>query len=175
MTACPRILIACIGNIFLGDDAFGVEVARRLASRQLPDGVRLIDFGIRGYDLTLALLDEAHEVIILVDACPRGEPPGTLYVIEPDWDTGDDQASPQTMAIDMHALDPARVLRQVIAMGGRPRRTFLVGCEPTPIDPDDDPPMELSAPVAAAVAEAVTLVESLVARVREGRAVGVAD
>ena len=78
--------IAGIGNIFLGDDAFGVEVARRLAGRPLPEGVRVVDFGIRGFDLAYALLDDAHDVAILVDAAPRGEPPGTLYVIEPDWD-----------------------------------------------------------------------------------------
>src|SRR6516225_7125141 len=79
----PRILVAGIGNIFLGDDAFGVEVARRLAARPQPDGVRVADFGIRGIDLTYALLD-GYETVILVDATPRGGQPGTLYVIEPD-------------------------------------------------------------------------------------------
>src|ERR1700736_5676334 len=79
----PRILIACVGNIFLGDDAFGVEVARRLAYHPLPPGVRVIDFGIRGLDLTYALLDGC-EGPILVDAAPRGEAPGTLSVIQPD-------------------------------------------------------------------------------------------
>ncbi len=79
----PRILVAGIGNIFLGDDAFGVEVARRLSGRELPRGVRVTDFGIRGYDLAYALLD-GYETTILIDACPRGEPAGTLYVIEPD-------------------------------------------------------------------------------------------
>ena len=79
----PRILIAGIGNIFLGDDAFGVEVVRRLSTRKLPQNVRVTDFGIRGYDLAYALLD-GYDTTILVDACPRGEPAGTLYVIEPD-------------------------------------------------------------------------------------------
>ncbi len=79
----PRILIACIGNIFLGDDGFGTEVARRLASRPLPPGVILKDFGIRGLDLTYALLDP-YELVILVDACPRGGEPGTVYLVEPD-------------------------------------------------------------------------------------------
>ncbi len=77
----PTILIAGIGNIFLGDDAFGVEVARRLADRKLPDFVRVVDFGIRGFDLAYALQD-GYEHTILVDACPRGDAPGTLYVIE---------------------------------------------------------------------------------------------
>ena len=84
----PTILIAGIGNIFLGDDAFGVEVAQRLAGKKLPRGVRAIDFGIRGFDLAYALLD-GTDVTILLDACPRGEKPGTLYVIEPDLDSLD--------------------------------------------------------------------------------------
>src|SRR3954447_3910403 len=91
----PRILVAGIGNIFLGDDAFGVEVVRRLMSRPLPDGVRVADYGIRGYDLALALLDETNDVTIMVDAVPRGGPPGTLYVIEPEWEAGDAMASAQ--------------------------------------------------------------------------------
>ncbi len=79
----PRILIAGIGNIFLGDDAFGSEVARRLAAQPIPDGVRVVDFGIRGFDLAYALID-GYDATILVDATPRGGSPGTLYLIEPD-------------------------------------------------------------------------------------------
>ena len=79
----PRILVAGIGNIFLGDDAFGVEVVRRLSAREWPANVRVTDFGIRGYDLAYALLD-GYDTTILIDACPRGELAGTLYVIEPD-------------------------------------------------------------------------------------------
>ena len=79
----PSILIAGVGNIFMGDDAFGVEVAQRLSGRQLPDGVRVVDFGIRGFDLGYALMDD-QDVTILVDATPRGGDPGTIYTIEPD-------------------------------------------------------------------------------------------
>ncbi len=163
-----RILIACVGNIFLGDDAFGVEVARRLAGRSLPDHVQVVDFGIRGFDLTFALLDDAIEAAILVDAVPRGGQPGTLYVIEPEWDQAEPSDPPQPLPIEMHSLDPVRVLRLVAAMGGRPKRLLLVGCEPTPWGPDEDPPMELSIAVQAAVDQAVTLVESLAAQLSEG-------
>jgi hydrogenase maturation protease len=163
----PRLLIACIGNIFLGDDAFGVEVARRLAGRPLPEEVRLVDFGIRGYDLALALLDDATEVAILVDAAPRGEPPGTLYVIEPDWEEREGSDRYDASPIEAHSLDPVKVLRLLLALGGRPKRVLLVGCEPTPFD-EDDPPMDLSSPVKAAVDDAVVLVESLVAQLIEG-------
>ena len=170
----PRLLIAGIGNIFLGDDAFGCEVARRLAGRPRPDGVRLVDFGIRGFDLALALLDESVDVAILVDAVPRGEPPGTLYVIEPEWDR---QSGPEAGAgspVEMHSLDPVKVLRLVLTLGGQPKRVLLVGCEPTPFQEDEDPPTELSEPVRRAVDEAVRMVESLVDRLRAGEHVGMA-
>jgi hydrogenase maturation protease len=168
----PRLLIACIGNIFLGDDAFGCEVARRLAARPLPEGVRVVDFGIRGFDLALALLDDGVDLAILVDAVPRGEPPGTLYVIEPDWDEQIGLDPNEATPVEMHSLDPVKVLRLVLTLGGRPKRVLLVGCEPSPFD-EDDPPAELSAPVRESVDEAVRMVESLVVQVREGRGVGV--
>jgi hydrogenase maturation protease len=161
MTRSPQVLIACIGNIFLGDDAFGPEVARRLAGRPRPDGVRLIDFGIRGFDLALALLDEATDVAILVDAVPRGEAPGTLSVIEPEWEGGEECDSTNEARIEMHSLNPVKVFRLVRALGGRPKPVLLVGCEPAPLREDEDPATELS--------EAVRLVESLVVRVRESR------
>jgi hydrogenase maturation protease len=172
MMPSPHILIGCIGNIFLGDDGFGVAVARRLAERSMPPDVRVIDFGIRGLDLTFALLDDVYDAVILVDAVPRGGPPGTLYVLEPEWDAADAQTPDNSLAmpIETHALDPARVLKTVLALGGRPRRVLLLGCEPTPHDPDADFVMELSAPVQAAVDLAADMIESLVDQVREPRA-----
>jgi hydrogenase maturation protease len=164
----PRILIACIGNIFLGDDAFGVEVARRLQGRRLPEGTRLVDFGIRGFDLALALLDDAIDAAILVDAAPRGERPGTLYVIEPEWNESAIEEG-QGTPIETHSLDPAKVLRLVLTLGGKPKPVLLIGCEPTSFAEDEDPPMGLSPPVEAALDEAVRLVESLVEQVRDGR------
>jgi hydrogenase maturation protease len=154
----PRILIAGIGNIFLGDDAFGSEVAQRLLRRQWPDEVRVVDFGIRGLDLTYALLD-GYEVVILVDATPCGGTPGTLYAIEPELA---ESSAPAEVSIETHALDPAKVLRLAATLGGRTPRVILVGCEPTPLAEADDMQMSLSAPVQAAVDEATPLIESLV-------------
>jgi hydrogenase maturation protease len=154
-----RTLVAGIGNIFLGDDAFGVEVVRRLATKHLPPRVEVVDFGIKGLDLTYALLD-GYATAILVDAIPRGEAPGTLYVIEPEpQEAGPDdsaEALPET-----HSLNPASVLRLVRRMGGRIDRLLLVGCEPSPLDADD---MRegLSDPVAGAVDEAVNMVQALI-------------
>ena len=161
-----RILIACIGNIFLGDDGFGVEVARRLMNRQYPEGVQVRDFGIRGIDLAYTLLED-YDSLVLVDAVPRGSPPGTLFLIEPDL-TG---MSPEKgveagiMALDAHSMDPVKVLAYARTLGARPIQTLLVGCEPTPLGgSEEDPEMQmgLSEPVQAAVDEAVKMIDSLV-------------
>jgi hydrogenase maturation protease len=150
-----RVLVAGIGNVFLGDDGFGVAVAGRLARRNVPPGVDVVDFGIRGMDLAYAMQD--YDAVVLVDATPRGEPPGTLYVIEPS--VGD-----QDVAVDAHGMDPVNVLALVRSLGGDPPRTLVVGCEPqTRMSPDDDELVAaLTEPVRAALDEAVRIVESLV-------------
>jgi hydrogenase maturation protease len=164
-TENPTILIAGIGNIFLGDDAFGVEVAQRLANRKLPSGVKVVDFGIRGFDLAYALLDRL-DVTILVDACPRGGNPGTLYVIEPDLnvDTPDDFQAGQA-SVDAHSMNPMNVIRMAKLMGGYVKRILLVGCEPLTLGPEEGK-MGLSKPVAAMVEEAANRIEALVNTIR---------
>jgi hydrogenase maturation protease len=154
-----RILVAGVGNIFFGDDAFGVEVVQRLAGRPLPESVRVVDFGIRGLDLTYALLD-GYEAVILVDAVPQGGSPGTLYVIEPQV-----EPAAEDLMLQTHGMDPARVLRVAAALGGQVPRVLLVGCEPGALGGEEDMQMGLSAPVAAAVAPAVGIVESLITQV----------
>ena|SRR5665213_2941492 len=109
----PRILIAGVGNIFLGDDAFGVEVVQRLARRPPPDGVCVVDFGIRGLDLAYALCD-GYETVVLVDATPRGGLPGALYVIEPDVGETSGEAG---VLIEGHNMEPVKVLRLAATMG----------------------------------------------------------
>ncbi len=132
-----NILIAGIGNIFFGDDAFGVEVARGLAGRSLPDGIKVIDFGIRGLDLAYALLDQ-YAAVILVDAVPRGGAPGTLYVLEPDLDSADGAEESAAM-LEPHALDPHKVLRLARSLGRRPREccswAASLGCRNPTISP----------------------------------------
>ena len=161
----PRILIAGIGNIFLGDDAFGVEVVRRLAGHRLPEGVKVVDFGIRSFDLAYALCD-GYDAIILVDAVPRGEPPGTLCVIEPEIPAPAGGEAEELPAVATHNMNPATVLRLAAAMGGQVGRVFVVGCEPTPLKSEDDMEMELSPAVSEAADGAVELIESLVAGIR---------
>ncbi len=158
----PRILVAGIGNIFLGDDGFGVEVVRRLAQEQLPECVRVTDFGIRGFDLAYALQD-GYETTILVDACPHGEAPGTLYVIEPDLKELDGPDEPQAV-VEAHAMNPVNVLRMARAMNIEVKNLLLVGCEPATLGGEQGQ-MGLSAPVEGALNEAVKVVKSLIEKV----------
>jgi len=163
----PQILVAGIGNIFLGDDGFGVEVAQQLMRDELPGNVRVVDFGIRGFDLAYALMDP-YDAIILVDALPQGDTPGTLYAMEPDLSTLD-RAAPESV-VETHGMHPLKVLAMVQAMGGRPRRLFVIGCEPEPCGEDEER-MGLSAPVARAIDEAIAKIQSLIARFAEEQAV----
>jgi hydrogenase maturation protease len=161
----PRILVAGIGNIFMGDDAFGVEVARCLKERSLPPEVRVGDFGIRGFDLAYALQD-GYETTILIDAYPRGGEPGTIYVAEPDLASlGHEQA--ERTDLDAHGMDPVKILRLAASMGGPLKRVLLIGCEPATLGPEEGA-MGLSAPVTRAVNEAIDMAESLIKRILAG-------
>lgn len=158
MVSKPHTLIAGIGNIFLGDDAFGCEVVKELSGRVWPEGVRIVDFGIRGFDLAYALLEE-DEVVILIDATPRGERPGTLYTIEPD--VNEIASSSSVSAVETHGMNPLKVLSMVKSMGGKFKKILLVGCEPETFGPEEGQ-MGLSSVVQAAVPQAVEIIERLV-------------
>ena len=167
-----RTLVACLGNIFLSDDGFGVEVARRLARHELPDGVRVTDYGIRGMHLAYDLA-EGFDHTILVDTTQRGGEPGTVYLIEPEPpadQAGPDQAGPDqaddgtaTMLASMsllnaHGMQPDLVLSLAGTLGAEAGQVLVVGCEPATLDEG----IGLSAPVAAAVDDAVRMVTVLV-------------
>lgn len=156
MTTPHPILVAGIGNIFFGDDAFGSEVVRELLRerRPWPPTVRVEDFGIRSYDLAYAIMDGVDTV--LIDAVPRGQAPGTLYLIEPDLQN----LGPGTP--DGHSMDLVNVLRMIESFGGQEGKLYLIGCEPMVLE-NDEGHIGLSAPVEAAVPEAIALVERVVA------------
>ncbi|PWJ08523.1 hypothetical protein DKG34_06810 [Streptomyces sp. NWU49] len=156
----PHTLVAGVGNIFLGDDGFGVEVARRLAGQPLPEGVEVADVGIRGVHLAYQLLD-GYDTLVVLDATARGGEPGTLYLI--DAAEPADGRAPDGLALDGHRMSPDAVLAllgTLCAGTGAvpPRRTWLVGCEPGTVEEG----VGLSPRVAAAVPEAVRMVTDLV-------------
>jgi hydrogenase maturation protease len=151
-----RMLVAGVGNIFLGDDGFGPEVARRLAELDLPAQVRVTDYGIRGMHLAYDLA-EGYGTTILVDAAARGGEPGTLYVIEPDLGERPGASAPGAF-FDAHGMQPDVVFGLLGMLGGEPGRVLVVGCEPASLEHG----IGLSAPVAAAVDEAVRVVTGLI-------------
>lgn len=160
------ILVAGIGNIFLGDDAFGVEVVKELRQRPLPADVCVADFGIRSYDLAYALLD-GYYATILIDATTRGQAPGTLYLIEPNLNELDQLASP---LVDSHSMNPVTVLQLVNAFGGRPQHLYLVGCEPETFAMEEEA-IGLSETLRRAIPHAIAMIETLVTELRVGREV----
>jgi hydrogenase maturation protease len=136
-------------------------VVRRLAGRELPEGVEVVDFGIRGLDLAYALQRD-YDLVVFVDATPRGREPGTVYLLEPEIEDDGE------VVLDTHGMDPVRVIKFARTLGPTPARTFVVGCEPQTIISGEDYEemlMELSEPVRAAVDEAADLVASLVVRI----------
>lgn len=158
-----RVLVAGVGNVFLGDDGFGVEVVRRLASVDLPNWVRVADYGIRGMHLAYDIAGGDHELTIMVDATHRDEPPGTVYVIELDTSpdavpTPTDGTEVAAQFMDAHGMQPDVVLNLIHLLGADPGRVLLVGCEPAVLDHD----MSLSPAVAAAVNVAVNAVVDLI-------------
>ena len=151
----PRVLVAGIGNVFRTDDGFGPEVARRLAALPSPDGVRVVDYGIRGLHLAYDLLDP-WDALVLVDALPDRGNPGDLVVLE----IGDEHLG-DGARVDAHGMDPATVLATLAALGGRrPARTLLVGCRVADIGDG----MGLTPAVDAAVDAAVDTVRTVLTR-----------
>jgi len=147
------VLVAGIGNVFRRDDGFGSEVVGRLAVLPWPDGVRVVDYGIRGMHLAYDLLDP-WPAVVLVDALPGRAGAGGVVVLE----IGDEHLG-AAASVDAHGMDPATVLAALAALGGRlPRRTLLVGCPVT----DTGDGMGLTPAVEAAVDEAMRTVRSLV-------------
>jgi hydrogenase maturation protease len=154
------VLVAGIGNIFFTDDAFGVEVAGRLAGRTLPPGARVEDFGIRGLHLAYELL-EGYDGLILIDAVPMGEPPGTLAVIAPEMDGASMTLDDGAPVVDAHTMSPDVVLASLARLGGSVEKIFIVGCQPANLQEG----MGLTPAVAAAVDAAVEMCCQLVSEI----------
>ncbi len=150
------VLVAGIGNVFRGDDGFGVEVARRMAGARMPEGTAVVDVGVSSVHLAFDLLSASYDMLVLVDAVSRGGAPGTLYVLDVDESP---RLAPEPVS-DAHGLTPGAVLAAVRALGGAPPKTRVVGCEPASVDEG----MVLSEPVVRAVEPAIEMIRSLIER-----------
>jgi hydrogenase maturation protease len=152
-----RILVAGIGNIFLGDDGFGSEVVRHVAIPPDDPSVCLTDYGIRGMHLAYDLL-EGWDTLVLVDAVPSRGSPGALHVFE-----AEHESTSSTNGLDAHSMDPAAVFASLRALGGSPPYTVVVGCEAGSVEEG----IGLTEPVAKAVPRAARAVEEIVVALQE--------
>jgi hydrogenase maturation protease len=154
-----KTLVAGVGNIFLGDDAFGCEVVRALAGRPVPEDVQINDFGIRGVHLAYQLLD-GYDLLVLIDAAPRGNAPGTVSLLDVELDRIEPAEGP---LVDAHGMEPVSILSMLTSLGGQVARVLVVACEPESVDEG----IGLSAVVSAAVPHAVDLVEQIMTGAHE--------
>ena len=154
-----RTLVAGVGNVFLRDDAFGVEVVRLLDGQPRPPGVQIRDYGIRGVHLVYELLDGC-DLFVLIDAAARGEEPGTVSVVEVDLPRPDSPGSLPQPVMDAHDLTPDAIFALLASLGGRPGRCLVVACEPADVSAG----MGLSEPVRQALPHAVRAVQDILAR-----------
>ena len=166
-----EVLVACIGNIFLGDDGFGCEVARELKKMNVGPSIKVIDYGIRGLDLAYSLL-EPYRAVIFVDAIARSGQPGTVYILqcaEPSLD------QPRRAVFDPHSMEPVNLLAMARSLGEVTSEIFIVGCEPTDFGDEQVGRMGLSHDVAVAVPEAARAVLELIARIRSSEKLGTTE
>ena len=156
-----RILVAGVGNAWLRDDGFGSEVARRLAEREMPAGVAVMDAGTGGLDLAYEVM-RGYDALVIVDVSRQGGTPGTLYVMEADEASVDGKIE-DGEAINPHGMDPQTVLRFVKSIGAWPGRVMVIACEPEDVT---ELGFGLSEQVQAAVDRAVELVDETIAELR---------
>jgi hydrogenase maturation protease len=165
-----KTLVAGVGNIFLTDDGFGVEVAGRMAGHQLPPGVELVDFGIRGVHLAYQLL-EGYDRLVLVDAAPHGQPPGTVSLLEVDQariiPSAGAVSGGESPLVDAHGLEPGAILSMLGSLGGQVPTVLVVACEPESVEEG----LGLTPIVAAAIPRAVEMVERVLSEAGSGRPV----
>jgi hydrogenase maturation protease len=163
-----RVLVAGVGNIFLSDDGFGCEVVRRLAGEDLPEGVTVVDFGIKGVHLAYELLD-GYDTVSLVDAAPCGGTPGSLYLIEPELEEVEESplvaaaAEGDSPLVDAHGLEPDAIFGMLKALGGSVGRALVLGCEPEDVSEG----IGLTPTVEAAVDPAVRRLVEIVRKVHD--------
>jgi hydrogenase maturation protease len=157
----PRILVAGIGNIFLGDDGFGCEVVRELVTMGVSREAKVVDYGIRGLDLAYALL-EPYEVVVFVDAIARAGQPGSVYLLQP---VNPEKDGGGETALDPHAMDPMHLMAMARSLGEIKAEIYIVGCEPNDFGDELEGRMGLSTVVRASVPEAARMVVELIAHI----------
>jgi hydrogenase maturation protease len=148
-----KILVAGIGNAWMGDDGFGAEVVKRLGEVELPRGVAVMDFGTGGLNLAYEVM-RGYDALLILDISEQGGTPGTLYVIEADVDSVE-AGIEDGDTLNPHGMDPKTMLRFVKSIGAWPGKVVVIACEPQTVA---EIGFQLSESVAGALEPAVKLV-----------------
>jgi hydrogenase maturation protease len=156
-----KVLVAGIGNAWMGDDGFGSEVVKQLGTVELPPGVAVMDFGTGGLNLAYEVM-RGYDALLILDISQQGGSPGTLYVIEADEDSVDGSIQDGD-SLNPHGMDPKTVLRFVKSIGAWPGKVLVIACEPAVVE---EIGFQLSESVAGAVEPAVKLVLEQIAELQ---------
>jgi hydrogenase maturation protease len=123
--ASPRVGVIGLGNVLMGDDAFGPWVARTLlAGYDFPEGVTVEDLGTPGLDLTPWVMD--LEALVLVDTVRSDASPGTVRLYRRD----DLLQHPLHARLSPHDPGVKEALLTAEFAGRGPREVLLVGAVP---------------------------------------------
>jgi hydrogenase maturation protease len=156
-----KILVAGIGNAWMGDDGFGAEVVKRLGEVELPRGVAVMDFGTGGLNLAYEVM-RGYDALLILDISEQGGTPGTLYVIEADVDSVE-AGIEDGDTLNPHGMDPKTMLRFVKSIGAWPGKVVVIACEPQTVA---EIGFQLSESVAGALEPAVKLVLDTIAELQ---------
>jgi hydrogenase maturation protease len=144
-----RIGVLGIGNVLMGDDAFGPYVVKLLeAAYEVPPAVELLELGTPGADLSLHLED--LDAAVVVDTVKVSGAPGELRLIE----KGALLAREPVLPASPHEPGLREALFTLEFRGGAPVEVRLVGVIPERVEMD----VGLSAPVRAALPAALDMV-----------------
>jgi hydrogenase maturation protease len=124
----PGTLVMGVGNLLLGDDGVGIRAIQRLAERNLPANVSVVDAGTPGWGLPAWF--EGQKKVIIVDAVRMGEPPGAWKRFNPEavrlLASGD--------VFSLHEPGLANGLALAEALGNLPEEIVIYGIEPDQCD-----------------------------------------
>jgi hydrogenase maturation protease len=143
----PRVVVVGLGNVLMGDDAFGPWVVQTLlAEHDFQEGVAVEDLGTPGLDLMPYVTDV--EALVLVDTVRSDAAPGTVRLYRRD----DLLKHPPQARLSPHDPGVKEALLTAEFAGRGPREVLLVGAVPetTAMGVGLSPALRAAVPLAAA-------------------------
>lgn len=129
-----RIAVVGLGNVLMGDDAFGPYVASLLeAWYAWPADVQVVELGTQGLDLTPYV--RGVEELVVVSSVHRGGAPGTLHRLER-AEVMDRTLPDREPSLRSSPYEPG--LRNLVLTleftGGAPGGVWVVGAQPESVE-----------------------------------------